>query len=161
MVLKVTEKLAQSTEAQATLTLPFELRQKSRFRAVLDNGQEVGIMLPRGEVLRGGDCLRAENDIVIQLNAASEAVSSITSSDYLLLQKACYHLGNRHVPLQITPSGLRYLQDHVLDQMVESLGLAVKHETAPFEPESGAYQHSGHKHTHSHDHHHHHEHSHE
>ena len=118
-------------------------------------------MLPRGEVLRGGDCLKAENGLVIRLKAANEAVSSITSTDHLLLQKACYHLGNRHVPLQITSYGLRYLQDHVLDQMVESLGLTVKHETAPFEPESGAYQHASHSHDHSHGHHHHHEHGHE
>lgn len=140
---------------QAALTLPFELRQKSRLRAVLDNGIEVGLMLPRGEVLRGGDCLRAEDGMVIQLNAAQEPVSTVTSTDILLLQKACYHLGNRHVPLQITATGLRYLQDHVLDQMVESLGLKVNHEMAPFEPESGAYQQHSHSHTHSeHSHHH-------
>jgi urease accessory protein len=159
LVLKATEKLPQPVDAQATLTLPFELRQKSRLRAVLDNGQEVGIMLPRGEVLRDGDCLQAENGLVIRLKAANEAVSSVASTDSLLLQKACYHLGNRHVPLQITAEGLCYLQDHVLDEMVKSLGLDVKHENAPFEPESGAYhqhghthaQNDGHSHEHSHD----------
>lgn len=149
MVLKVTEKLPQPVDAQATLTLPFDLRQKSRLRAVLDDGQEVGIMLSRGEVLRGGDCLQAESGLVIRLQAANEAVSRVASTDSLLLQKACYHLGNRHVPLQITADGLCYLQDHVLDQMVESLGLDVKHETAPFEPESGAYHQHGHTHSHS------------
>ncbi|MGD8591943.1 MAG: urease accessory protein UreE [Gammaproteobacteria bacterium] len=163
LVLKVTEKIQSTVSAQATLTLPFELRQKSRLRAVLDNGQEVGLLLPRGDILRGGDCLRAENGMVIRLNAADEAVSTISSTNTLLLQKACYHLGNRHVPLQITNNGLRYLQDHVLDQMVESLGLSVKHEMAPFESESGAYQQHAHTHTDSvgHSHEHVHEHSHE
>ena len=152
MVIKVTEKLSVPTTAQASLTLPFELRQKSRLRAQLDNGEEVGLMLPRGEVLRGGDCLRAENGLLIELKAADEAVSTVTCPDTLLMQKACYHLGNRHVPLEITPHGLRYLQDHVLDDMVQSLGLNVIHETAPFEPESGAYQQHTHSHSHSHNH---------
>jgi urease accessory protein len=150
LVLKVTEKLPQPVEAQATLTLPFELRQKSRLRAVLDNGQEVGLLLPRGEILRGGECLQAENGVIIRLKAAEEAVSTVSSTDSLLLQKACYHLGNRHVPLQITENGLSYLQDHVLDEMVKSLGLKVSHKMAPFEPESGAYQQHSHIHGHEH-----------
>jgi urease accessory protein len=158
LVLKVTEKIQPTQKAHATLTLPFELRQKSRLRAVLDNGQEVGLLLPRGDILRDGDCLRAENGMIIRLNAAKEALSTVASTDTLLLHKACYHLGNRHVPLQITDNGLRYLQDHVLDQMVESLGLSVKHEMLSFEPESGAYQQHAHTHTDSHEHSHHHNH---
>lgn len=155
MIIKVSEKLSSPATAQATLTLPFELRQKSRLRALLDDGGEVGLMLPRGEVMRGGDCLRAENGLVIELKAAEEAVSTVACSDTLLLQKACYHLGNRHVPLEISRHGLRYLQDHVLDEMLESLGLSITHETAPFEPEGGAYQQHAHSHSHTHGHHHH------
>jgi urease accessory protein len=148
-VIKVTERLEQAEPAQATLTLPFELRQKSRLRATLDNGEEVGLMLERGHILRGGDCLRAENGTVIQLRAAPEPVSTATSADGLLLQRACYHLGNRHVPLQIMPGGIRYMQDHVLDAMAQALGLHIKHENAPFEPEAGAYHsHSHHAHDH-------------
>ena len=143
-LIKVTQLLDQPTTAQATLSLPFELRQKSRLRANLDSGEEVGLMLPRGQVLRGGDCLKAENGMIIQLAAAAESVSTVTAPDQLTLQKACYHLGNRHVPLQITENWIRYLEDHVLDDMVESLGLTVTHEQAPFEPEVGAY----HKHHH-------------
>ena len=158
MVLKVTEKLSHGVDSQATLTLPFELRQKSRLRTSLDDGREVGLMLPRGEILRGGDCLRAENGLTIRVIAAEESVSSVSSSNSLLLQKACYHLGNRHVPLQITGDGLCYQQDHVLDQMVESLGLTVNHVMASFEPESGAYHSHGlslkHSHEHGHEHHH-------
>ena len=140
-IIKVTELLDQPISAQASLSLPFELRQKSRLKAKLDSGEEVGIMLPRGRVLRGGDCLKAENGLVIELKAASETVSTATATDQITLQRACYHLGNRHVPLQITDIWIRYLKDHVLDDMVASLGLTITHEEAPFEPEAGAYHH--------------------
>jgi urease accessory protein len=145
-VIKVTEKLAEPAPAQATLSLPFEQRQKSRLRATLDSGEEVGLILERGQVLRDGDLLRAETGLIIQLRAAPEPVSTVACTDALLMQKACYHLGNRHVPLQISQTRLRYLQDHVLDEMIRSLGLTVKHETAPFEPEAGAYHTHGHHH---------------
>lgn len=141
-----------------TLTLPFEQRQKSRLHAVLDDGTEVGLFLPRGSVLRGGDCLQAEDGLMIEVRAAAEPVSTARAEDPLLLARACYHLGNRHVALQIGRGWLRYLHDHVLDGMVVALGLSVCFEEAPFEPEAGAYQHEhtspGH-HAHAHPHHHH------
>lgn len=143
-LLKITERLEGPVDAQATLTLPFELRQKSRLHTQLDSGEEVGLMLSRGTVLRGGDCLRAENGLVIKLQAAAEPVSSVTSDKPLLLLRACYHLGNRHVAMQIDQNRLRYLQDHVLDEMVTSMGLTVHHQQAPFEPEAGAYHHHAH-----------------
>lgn len=127
------------------LSLPFEKRQKSRLRAQLDSGQEVGLTLPRGTVLRGGDCLLSEEGTVIKVQAQPEATSFISCDDALLLTRAAYHLGNRHVPLEIAEQGLRYLRDHVLDEMVEQLGLNVVHEVAPFEPERGAYG-GGHHH---------------
>ena len=128
---------------------------------MIEKYEEVGLMLPRGHILRGGDCLKAENGLIIQLKAAPEAVSTATAADPVTLQRACYHLGNRHVPLQIAGNWLRYLQDHVLDDMVVSLGLRVTHEQAPFEPEVGAYHH-GHQHAgHSHFEHNHHDHDHE
>jgi len=144
-LLKVIERLAKPETAQASLTLSFELRQKRRLRTHLDNGAEVGLHLPRGDVLRSGDCLRAENGLIIQLQSASEPVSTVYSDSQLLLQRACYHLGNRHVPLQISDTWIRYLKDHVLDEMMGALGLTVSHEDAPFEAETGAY-HSGHHH---------------
>jgi urease accessory protein len=140
-LIKVTELLDQPATAQASLSLPFELRQKSRLKAKLDSGEEIGLILPRGRVLRGGDCLKAENGLIIELKAAQESVSTVTAPNKLTLQKACYHLGNRHVPLQITENWIRYLKDHVLDDMVVSLGLTITHEEAPFEPEVGAYHH--------------------
>lgn len=121
------------------LTLPFELRQRSRLRACLDSGEEVGLFLERGEMLRGGDHLLASDGRVIEVRAAIETVSSVQAMDGLALLRAAYHLGNRHVPLQITASWLRYAHDHVLDDMVRGLGLAVCVEQAPFEPEGGAY----------------------
>jgi len=96
-------------------------------------------LLPRGTVLRDGDRLRAVNGLVIAVQAAAESVSTARSDDVTRFARVCYHLGNRHMPLQIGPGWLRYLADHVLDKMVEELGLTVVHEQAPFEPEAGAY----------------------
>ena len=149
-MLKVMEVIQANTAHDATLTLPFELRQKSRLRANLDSGGEVGLMLPRGTVLRGGDCLRAEDGTVIQVLAANETVSTAHLRDKRLFARACYHLGNRHVPLQIGEDWLRYQHDHVLDDMLKGLGLSVTCEQAPFEPEAGAYGGGQHHHHHAH-----------
>lgn len=121
------------------LTLPYDLRQKSRLRAHLDDGSEIGLFLPRGTVLRHGDRLRTATGELIEVCAAAETLSTARSTDPLLLMRAAYHLGNRHVPLQISTDWLRYRHDHVLDDMVRKLGLSVQAEQALFEPEAGAY----------------------
>ena len=123
----------------ATLSLPFDMRQKSRMRVTLDNGEEAGVILSRGAMLKEGDVLQAESGVLIGVFAAPEAVTCAVCDDRLLFSKACYHLGNRHVPLQIGDGWLRYRRDHVLDEMLLGLGLQVQHEIAAFEPESGAY----------------------
>ena len=123
----------------ARLTLTYELRQKSRQRVVLDSGEEVGLFLPRGIMLHDGDLLEADNGLIIEVNAAEEELSAAFATDPILLLRACYHLGNRHVPVQITESRVSYLHDHVLDDMVRGLGLEVVTYTGPFEPEAGAY----------------------
>lgn len=153
-MIQLTEQLSEAAEAQASLTLPYELRQKSRLHTRLDNNEEVGVLLPRGTVLRQGDLLRADNGLIVEIIAAAESVSTAISHDNLLLSRACYHLGNRHVPLQIGCGWVRYLHDHVLDDMVKSLGLELVSEQASFEPEAGAYHsHSGsHGQSHSHAH---------
>lgn len=130
---------AGGVKVYATLTLPLELRQKSRQRAVLDNGKEAAIFLKRGTVLKNGDCLSGPDDLIIQVQAADERLSSASCSDPLLFARACYHLGNRHMPLQIEPHRILYLHDHVLDDMLLGLGLTVTAVTEPFEPEPGAY----------------------
>ncbi|MCB9603781.1 MAG: urease accessory protein UreE [Sandaracinus sp.] len=139
-------------EASASLTLPFELRQRSRLRATLDDGREVALFLPRGTVLRGGDLLALSDGSVVLVRAADERVSTVRSDEPDALLRAAYHLGNRHVPVQIGLGMLRYEHDHVLDEMVVGLGLSVTVEDAPFEPEGGAYGGHGHSHSHSHSH---------
>ena len=146
-----------AVSADALLILPFDMRSRSRFRARLDNGEEVGVILTRGHILRGGDRLRAEDGRIIGVAAASETVSTAHARDSDMLARGAYHLGNRHVALQIGPLWLRYSHDHVLDDMVRGLGFTLVVEEAPFEPEGGAYHaHGGHGH-HSHDSHHEHD----
>lgn len=134
--------------ASDTLTLPYELRCKSRLRVSLDSGAEAALNLERGSILRGGELLQSENgDLVVKVVAADEAVYDVTAADTLSLTRAAYHLGNRHVPLQITDGWLRLEQDAVLRDMLLGLGATVKEASAPFEPEAGAYG-GGHRHDH-------------
>jgi urease accessory protein len=138
------------------LILPFDQRCKSRLRVTLESGIEAALMLERGLILRDGDRLLAEDGRIVQVVAAPEPVATTWAEPSMLLRVA-YHLGNRHVPLQIGPNWLRFERDHVLEDMVQGLGVPVCHEDAPFEPEAGAYA-GAHPHSHEdgHDHHHHH-----
>ena len=121
------------------LRLPFELRQKSRQRAALTSGEEVAVVLPRGEVLRGGDWIVASDGRVIEVVAQPEKVLHVLFATPHALTRAAYHLGNRHVPVQIGPGWLRIAADHVLEEMLRGLGASVSAIEAPFEPEAGAY----------------------
>ena len=151
-MLEIIERIESHTGTPtSSLTLPFDQRQKSRLRVMLDNGDEASIVLNRGTVLRDGDMLRSSCGKLIEVRAALEAVSIVRESNCHLLSRACYHLGNRHVPLQIGDESLCYLRDHVLDDMVRSFGLEVDHQEASFEPEPGAYHKEG-NHQHSHEH---------
>ena len=149
-MINITQRLDQPCPAQARLVLPFELRQRSRLRAQLDSGEEVGLLLERGTLLRGGDCLLAEDGRVVCIVAAPEEVSVVVSEDPWQLSRAAYHLGNRHISVQVGQGWLRYLHDHVLDEMVRGLGFVVTTQVLPFEPEAGAYSHSGAGNTHHH-----------
>jgi len=139
-------------EPTTTLTLPLDLRQKCRQRVELDNGQPAGIFLKRGTVLHDNDLLISSTDMVVRVQAAPENLSVARCSDPLLFAKACYHLGNRHMPLQIEQDRILFLHDHVLDEMLRGLGLTVDHTMAPFAPEAGAYSgcasNAGHRHAH-------------
>lgn len=142
-----------STSAcEDAVVLPFDLRQKSRLRVALNSGREAAIFTERGSILRGGDVLCDVEGLRVQVIAADETVSTVRGDSALALMRAAYHLGNRHVPLQVAADFLRYQHDHVLDDMVRSLGLQVGTEQAPFEPEPGAYSGAGHAHSHSHGH---------
>jgi urease accessory protein len=83
-----------------------------------------------------------EGNVVIQIVAKPELVLTVTSETPLGLLKASYHLGNRHVPLEVAPQYLRLSPDPVLQSMLEQLGVEVKEEVVPFQPETGAYRHS-------------------
>lgn len=140
-------------EKALEVVLTFEERQKSRYRTTTNCGQELGWFIERGTVLIGGDYLKCGNGNCIRVVAAPEQVSQISNEDALLLTRAAYHLGNRHVSLQIGEGFLRYQHDHVLDGMVKGLGLEVACLQLPFQPENGAYHgQGGHKHSESHDH---------
>ncbi|HZE60067.1 MAG TPA: urease accessory protein UreE [Burkholderiales bacterium] len=118
------------------LELPFEQRQKSRLRAKLASGEEIRLMLERGTVMRGGDVVRTADGRQVEIVAAKEKLLHIESDQ---LARIAYHLGNRHVPVQVGRDFLRIEEDHVLEEMARKLGARVSHVAAPFEPEAGAY----------------------
>jgi urease accessory protein len=147
-MLEIRARTEQSGTPGLTLQLPFQDRQRSRLRVRLSSGQEALLLMPRGSVLRGGDTLLLSDQRVAAVVAAPETVSTVRASDPRALARAAYHLGNRHIPLEVGDGFVRYLHDHVLDGLVRELGLTVVVEEAAFEPESGAY--GKHAHVHSH-----------
>ncbi len=140
---------AHGIELAGTLALPFELRERSRLRTQLISGEPVALLLPRGDILRGGDVLVTADGRAIEVVAAPEEVVHIECIDAAALTRAAYHLGNRHVPVQVGDGFLRIGADHVLEEMLRGLGASLTSMRAPFEPEAGAY---GATHGHSHDH---------
>ena len=140
-------KLVQPQSPDTYLTLPSEKRKLSRQRIKLDNGEEAGLELPRGNLLNEGDQISASDGFVVEIRSACESVSTIICSDMQQFARAAFHLGNRHVPLEIGTNWLRYSHDDVLDDMIRGLGLTVDVGEAPFNPESGAYL--GHRHSHN------------
>ncbi len=127
------------TPPEDRLELPFERRQKSRQRAVLASGEEVAIELERGHVLRGGDWLLASDGRAVEVIAKPEQVVRIECDTAHDLARAAYHLGNRHVPVQVGPGWLAIAADAVLERMLQGLGARLTSLQAPFEPEAGAY----------------------
>jgi urease accessory protein len=129
------------------LVLPFDLRQKSRFRAALDDGVEAALFLPRGTVLRDGDILEARDGSLIRVVAAPENVLHVTAEKPHDLMRAVYHLGNRHVPVELGEDFLKLATDPVLKEMLSGLGVTLREDYLPFQPEAGAYG-RGHRHGH-------------
>lgn len=149
----------------ATLTLDWDVRQKSRFDAESSEGRQVGVFLPRGTVVRGGDVLLTQDGSLLRVVAAPQAVLRITAcsnhdhhhdhAGAFDLMRAAYHLGNRHVPIELRPDHLKIEPDHVLADMLRAMHLTVTEVREPFEPEGGAYaagQGAGHGHDHGHAH---------
>ena len=148
----------------ATVELDWDVRQKSRFDAIDNQGRTLGVFLPRGTAVRGGDVLVAEDGSLIKVIAAPQSVLKIThcsqhGTPYDLI-RAAYHLGNRHVPIELKPDHLKIEPDHVLADMLRAMHLIVNAVDEAFEPENGAYatggHTGGHHHGHGHDHDHHH-----
>ena len=151
VVILIEKPAAREAAPTEKLPLTFDARCKTRLRARLASGEECGLFLPRGTVLRGGDKLEAGDGRIVEVVAAPESLMEGVSGDPLLLTRAAYHLGNRHVAVEMKPGRLRFAADHVLGDMVRGLGLQVNEVAAPFEPESGAYGASGgHAHPHGH-----------
>ena len=148
----------------ASVELPWDTRQKSRFDATDSTGRVLGVFLPRGSVVRGGDVLVADDGSLIRVHAAAQPVLVVRHctehGSPLDLMRAAYHLGNRHVQLEVQADRLQFEPDHVLADMLRAMHLIVSDETAPFEPEAGAYGASG-EHGHGDGHDHEHDHGHE
>ena len=142
----------------STLSLDWDVRQKSRFDAVDSAGRALGVFLTRGTVVRGGDVLVAEDGSLVRVIAAPQAVLHISHCPQhgtpFDLVRAAYHLGNRHVPIELKPDHLKIEPDHVLADMLHAMHLIVREDTLAFEPEGGAYsaQNAAHGHTHGHGH---------
>jgi urease accessory protein len=144
-MLIVRQRIDTSERVDEELVLPFEQRQKSRLRTRLRSGEEVGLFLERGALLRGGDCLVADDGRLVRIVAAAEDLMEVRCSDTGVLARAAYHLGNRHCPVAIGSGWLRFAADHVLAEMLHGMGLTAHAVSAPFEPEAGAYA-AGHHH---------------
>ena len=150
-MLTFSQRTHQSATDQAAL--PYDERKRSRLKVTLTSGAEAGIFLERGDHLHGGDRLLSEDGTaVVEIVAAPEQLIEVIANTPLLFARAAYHLGNRHVPVQILPTDsggiLRFQRDHVLAEMVKGLGCVVSEVEAPFQPEQGAYG-GGHHHSHA------------
>ncbi len=160
----------------AVVELDWDVRQKSRFSTTDSQGRNLAIFLPHGQAVRGGDVLVAEDGSLIRVLAAPQKVMRITAcaehGSPFDLTRAAYHLGNRHVPIEMRPDHLKIEPDHVLADMLRAMHMTVVDAELPFEPEGGAYgghvtndghshHHHGHSHGHSNGHSHGHSHDHE
>jgi urease accessory protein len=139
-----------------TVELDWDVRQKSRFDATDSAGRALGVFLPRGAVVRGGDVLVAQDGSLVRVQGAAQAVLVITPCSMhgsaFDLTRAAYHLGNRHVPIELRTDHLKIEPDHVLADMLRAMHLTVTAAQEAFEPEAGAYsaEHGG-AHDHDHD----------
>jgi urease accessory protein len=148
----------------ASVELDWDVRQKSRFDATDSAGRHLGVFLPRGTLVRGGDVLVAADGSLVRVIAAPQPVLRITPCPHhgspFDLVRAAYHLGNRHVQIELKSDHLKIEPDHVLADMLRAMHLIVNAAEEGFEPEGGAYAAGGHGHSHAHSHAHSHSHSH-
>jgi len=148
-MLVISKVLPPQSRHDIELVLSFDLRQKSRLRTTLADGEEVGLFLERGRILRDGDCLQAEDGRIVLVRSKAEKVLHVVCENEAQLVRVAYHLGNRHVALQVGDGWVRIAADDVLADMIIGLGASVQPLEAAFEPEAGAY--GGHHHSHASD----------
>lgn len=142
----LTQKLKNPPEnPDIILPLTAEQRQKTRQRIESDNGQIIHFQLPRGTHIHPQNYFQNDTQtITLQVVAKAETIITVRATEPLQLLKAAYHLGNRHVPLEVQTDYLRFAPDHVLEEMLQKLGVTLTKEAVPFFPEEGAY--GGHHH---------------
>ena len=145
IVIKEKFKSAERPTVRGQLQLSYESRQKRWLRTRLLSGEDFLVQLPRAEMLRGGDLLLASDEQVIEVLAAPERVLHVVCATASELARAAYHLGNRHVPVQIGSLFLRIQENHVLEEMLRGLGAAITRIEASFEPETGPYSQAHHR----------------
>ena len=133
------ERLDAPAEYDCVISLDYDSRKRGRLKVVTDSGEVAGIFLNRGLVLLDGDCLRSKDGRTVIVRAAPEPLIEAAADDPLKFAKVCYHLGNRHTPLEISTLKVYFQPDHVLSDMCRGLGLTVRDVKKPFCPEAGAY----------------------
>lgn len=148
-MLELTELIAAPTQGgdrriYAEIELPCEHRQRSRQVVTLSTGEKAALLLDRGIFLRGGDVLSSEDGTLVRVKAAREDLYRIPCGEARLLARIAYHLGNRHVGMEVGEGEILIARDPVLKTMLQGLGVEAEEFTAPFEPEGGAYGHHGH-----------------
>jgi len=144
---EVYQRLDHTHDVDDQIILEHDVREKGRFKAISVSGVEVRVFLERGKTLLIGEYLKTECEKIIQVLGAEEDVVEAACGDWETFSKACYHLGNRHVKIQVGECWLRMKSDYVLEEMLQMLGLIVTQKRAVFIPESGAYS-GGHQHKH-------------
>lgn len=141
-LIKLTKRLEGEHEAQTLIVMDYQERTKGRIKVSGANGQEFGIFLERGKPLRSGECLAADDGLVVKVEAKPERLVEAKAEDWETFSRCCYHLGNRHVPIEIHALTLYFQEDKVLEDMLLGLGMTTTIVDKGFQPEQGAYHHA-------------------
>lgn len=148
-MLELTERIEAAARYDAVISLDYDSRKRGRLKTLTETDEEAGLFLDRGQILSEGDYLKATDGRVVLVKAAIEKLTEASTMDPTLFAKICYHLGNRHTPVEIQQGSVRFQPDHVLADLCRYWGLEVTGFEGSFNPERGAYgQHTkgGHHH---------------
>ena len=138
-MLEITERLGFAERYDAVISLDYDSRKRGRLKTLTEASEDAGLFLERGQVLTDGDYLKATDGRVVLVRAAVEQLTRASTTDPVLLAQICYHLGNRHTPVEIQSGSVFFQRDHVLSDLCRQWGLRVEHVEKPFAPERGAY----------------------